>query len=147
MRLSPWMPAVWMGVICAALAAALLAPGPRPAVLMAEASATSLEAPASPAGPLLQTAEGRAFASRMTPDDVARGVGALAALPASDPHHLDFTWRAAAAPDVARGAALRAKLGGLRDQRRAAQAAALESAAALAVAIGPARRAALEPAP
>ncbi|MCB9745186.1 MAG: hypothetical protein H6740_21535 [Alphaproteobacteria bacterium] len=112
----PWMPPALLGLLCALQAAALLVAGPRPAVV-APAERPPLEAQAPPLPEALREDPG--FTSRMTPDDVARGVQALAALPAGAPERLSPEQRAALAPLAAQGAALRQRLGELRMRRRA----------------------------
>lgn len=78
----------------------------------------AVEHPVLAADPRLESS----FAAHMTTDDVARGVYALSGRASSDAVALTPEQRAAIHPLLVEGAALRARLGNLREARRAARA-------------------------
>lgn len=112
--------------VCVAEARLLRRVPGRPVVLIRAATA----GPAPDGGHGIEPA----FARHMTPDDVARGVWALAT--AEGPLALTVEQRATLGPLLAEGTEARLRLGELRTARRATVAAQLGDHAALVEAIG-----------
>ncbi len=103
--------------VCA-VEATLLAGQAGPGVVVAP-PATRVTAPAATPAPEATDAIEPSFLAHMTADDVARGVYALAA--AEGPVALTTDQRARIRPLLEEGAALRARLGELRTERRRAR--------------------------
>lgn len=135
MKLVRWLPSLLAGAVCVTLAVPLAHLGDRPLVVLRAAALS-----ARPAAPVVVDAALADFAAHMTPDDVARGVWALAdGGDAAGVAALTPDQRAALAPLMRDGQAQRARVSALRAKRQAAESAWLASGAALAAALGPAR--------
>lgn len=125
-------------VLCLLLGAARGAGGPGVVVAAADTRVALPEAAGDGVEP--------AFLAHMTADDVARGVYGLAEVDGAVA--LTADQRARIRPMLEEGAALRARLGALRAERRAARDAWVAGGATLAATLGPDRaRAAAQVAP
>jgi hypothetical protein len=109
-----WLAAGIAAAVCAAEASALVAGRARPPIV----TRAPIEAPAYTEGP---SGLEPGFLAHMTPDDVARGVWALA--DERGAVALTAEQRAALAPLIAEGAATRERLGLLRAERQAEESA------------------------
>ncbi|MCB9742368.1 MAG: hypothetical protein H6741_06145 [Alphaproteobacteria bacterium] len=133
-----------LALVCALEAAALLAPRPAPPVLAPAPRPTAQAARA----PLPEPLRGDpAFAAMMTPDDVARGLLSLLALPAEAPLALSEAQREALAPLAHEALETKRRLDALRTKRRALELQRSQVSAQAARALGPERLAAMLPAP
>ena len=132
-----WLRLALLAAICAAEVSALNASPAGTPVVLARGAAQRRPPPARDAAArrIEATPGGPEFLMTMTPDDVARGLGGLRALPPRDP--LALADDPARARGIERGAALRQTLGELRERRRAQEVAWMERWLAVVEITGP----------